>query len=163
MEGWVGHCVMTEIDRDVAALWHAVLRHGSDLSRMVRQFRISRDAVEDLSCGLPADVLERGFRALVLNRTQRGGILAPGATFTKNGENGQGLASRWYPETIANRIEAISAHADRIRFMEGNGLDLLEAMLGAGDRSIAVFAVPSTRQVGSGQVGACMHTTPLTA
>lgn len=142
MEGWVGHCVMAEIDRDVAALWHAVLRHGTDLSRMVKQFKISRDAVEALSRVVPADVLEHGFRTLVLNRTRRGGILAPGAAFTKNGENGKGVASRWYPETIANRIEAISAHADRIRFMEGSGMDLLEVMLGAGDRSIAVFADP---------------------
>ena len=142
MEGWVGHCVMAEIDRDVAALWHAVLRHGPDLSRMVRQFRISRDAVDALSRGVPTDVLEHGFRTLVLNRTRRGGILAPGAAFTKNGENGKGVASRWYPETLANRIEAVSAHADRIRFMEGNGMDLLEVMLGAGDRAITVFADP---------------------
>lgn len=142
MEGWVRHCFMTEIDRDVAAFWHAVLRHGADLSRMVKQFRISRDAIEALSRGLPTDVLEWGFRTLVLNRTRRGGILAPGAAFTKNGENGKGLASRWYPQTIADRIEAISAYADRIRFMEGNGMDLLEAMLRAPDRSVAVFADP---------------------
>lgn len=142
MEGWVRHCVMTELDRDVAAFWHAVLRHGAGLSRMVKQFRISRDEVEGLSRRIPTDVLEHGFRTLVLNRTRRGGILAPGAAFTKNGENGKGLASRWYPQTIADRIEAISAHADRIRFMEGNGMDLLEAMLGARDRSIAVFADP---------------------
>ena len=142
MEGWVRQCVMTEIDRDVAAFWHAVLRHGTDLSRMVKQFRVSRDEVESLSRALPRGVLERGFRTLVLNRTRRGGILAPGAAFAKNGENGKGLASRWYPQTIADRIEAISAHADRIRFMEGDGMDLLEVMLGRGDRSVAVFADP---------------------
>ena len=142
MEGWVGHCLLAEIDHDVAAFWHAVLRHGPDLSEMVKRFKVSRAAVESLCRQLPTDVLEHGFRTLVLNRTRRGGILAPGAAFTKNGENGKGLASRWYPETIASRIEAISAHADRIRFMEGNGLDLLEVLLGTGDRSIAVFADP---------------------
>ena len=142
MEDWVGRCFMAEIDRDVAAFWHAVRKHGPDLSRMVKEFKISREGVELLSQRPPADVLEHGFRTLVLNRTRHGGILAPGATFIKNGENGKGLGSRWYPETIANRIEAISEHADRILFMEGNGMDLLELLLGTGDRSIAVFADP---------------------
>lgn len=142
MEDWVGDCVMAEIDRDVAAFWHAVLRHGTDLSKMVRQFKISRETVESLSLQPPADVLEHGFRTLVLNRTRRGGILAPGAAFTKNGENGRGLASRWYPETIANRIDVILAFADRIRFMEGNGMELLEVLLERCGRSLAVFADP---------------------
>ena len=85
MEDWVGECVMAEIDRDVAAFWHAVLRHGTDLSKLVKQFEISRMTVESLSLQPPSDVLEHGFRTLVLNRTRRGGILAPGAAFTKNG------------------------------------------------------------------------------
>ena len=36
MEGLVDRCLMVELDRDVAAFWHAALRHGPELSKMVR-------------------------------------------------------------------------------------------------------------------------------
>ena len=142
MEEWVKRCCMFELDRDVAAFWHAALRHGPALAEKVLQFDFSRAAVNALASQPPRDVLEHGFRTLVLNRTRRGGILAPGAAFTKTGENGKGLGSRWYPQTIADRLKAISARAERIGFFEGNGMALLEVMLGALDREIAVFADP---------------------
>lgn len=142
MEKWVERCCMAELDRDVAAFWHAALRHGPALAERVLQFDFSRDAVNALASQPPCDVLEHGFRTLVLNRTRRGGILAPGAAFTKTGENGKGLASRWYPQTIAARLEAISARAEGIGFFEGNGMMLLEAVLGAPGREVAVFADP---------------------
>ena len=142
MEGWVDRCCMSELDRDVAAFWHAALRYGPALAEKVLQFDFSRDAVNTLAGQSSRDVLEHGFRTLVLNRTRRGGILAPGAAFTKTGENGKGLSSRWYPETIADRLTAISARAERIAFFEGNGMALLEVMLGAPGRAIAVFADP---------------------
>jgi len=142
MEGWVERCVMVEIDPDVAAFWQAVLKHGTRLSTKVKEFKVSREEVETVSTGSSTDIVERGFRTLVLNRTRRGGILEPGAAFIKNGENGKGLASRWYPKTISNRIEAISRYADRIRFEEGDGMDKLEKSLGTDDRSIAVFVDP---------------------
>ena len=93
MEGWVERCVMSEIDRDVAAFWHAALRHGPALAEKIVRFDVSRVAVSSLANESPRNVLEHGFRTLVLNRTRRGGILAPGAAFTKTGENGKGLPS----------------------------------------------------------------------
>lgn len=142
IEGWVEHCCMAELDRDVAAFWHAALRHGPALTEKVLRFDVSRDAVNTLVREAPCDVLEHGFRTLVLNRTRRGGILAPGAALIRSGENGKGLASRWYPETIARRLNAISAQAERIGFFEGDGMTLLKAMLGASGREVAVFVDP---------------------
>jgi hypothetical protein len=40
------------------------------------------------------------FATIIKNRVNRGGILANGASFIKNGENGKGITSRWYPETL---------------------------------------------------------------
>ena len=142
IEGWVGRCCMCELDRDVAAFWHAALRHGPDLAGRVLRFDVSRDAVNALLRRPPRDVLEHGFRTLVLNRTRRGGILAPGAALVRSGEDGRGLASRWYPETIAGRLRAIGARADRIGFLEGDGMALLKAVLGASRSGVAVFVDP---------------------
>jgi DNA adenine methylase len=48
------------------------------------------------------------FATIIKNRVNRGGILANGASFIKNGENGKGITSRWYPETLRRRILAIA-------------------------------------------------------
>jgi len=60
------------------------------------------------------------------NRVQRGGILAAGAGLVKTGENGRGLLSRWYPETLARRIREINRQKDRLTFVEGDGFALIE-------------------------------------
>jgi DNA adenine methylase len=49
----------------------------------------------------------RAFATIIKNRVNRGGILAKVASFIKNGENGKGITSRWYPETLRRRILAI--------------------------------------------------------
>ena len=122
MEGLVNRCLMVELDRDVAAFWHAALRHGPELCEMVQDFEPTREAVDALSRQTPATVLEHGFRTLVLNRTRRGGILAPGASFISSGENGKGLSSRWYPKTLIRRLVAIAECADRIEIRRDDGI-----------------------------------------
>jgi len=140
MEGLVEGCLLSELDPDVAAFWKAALHHGSDLCELVRAFEPTREAVEALARSHPNEPLERGFRTLVLNRTRRGGILAPGASLSRAGESGKGLASRWYPETIVSRLRQISEHADRIEFRETDGMRLLEEF--AGTPGSVVFADP---------------------
>ena len=89
MEGLAQRALMVDLDRDVAAFWHAALMHSDDLAAQVLAFEVSRDSVHDLECHTPATVVEHGFRTLVLNRTRRGGVLAPGAALTRNGRERQ--------------------------------------------------------------------------
>jgi DNA adenine methylase len=56
----------------------------------------------------------------------RGGILANGASFIKNGENGKGITSRWHPETLRKRILAIAQVRHRINFIEGDAFEVCE-------------------------------------
>ena len=142
MEGLVDRCIMIEIDHDVAAFWHVVLRDGTTLAERVRQFGLTRERVNKLASRGPRGLVEHGMRTLVLNRTRKSGILAPGASFTKNGENGKGIQSRWYPETLAERLVAIEEHADKITFCEADGMQLLEPLIHGWGRSAAVFLDP---------------------
>ena len=142
MEGLAQRALMAELDPEVAAFWHSALRHGPALARRIVDFVPERSAIEALARRTPRNVLERGFRTLVLNRTRRGGILAPGASLNRNGENGKGVASRWYQDTIVRRLEMIGTHADRITFCETDGLGLLSTLSGVLDRDCAVFADP---------------------
>ena len=142
MEGLVSRCLMAELDRDVAAFWHAALRHRWDLMDSVRGFTPTRECIGELASRPPRDLLEHGFRTLVLNRTRRGGILAPGASLSKEGEDGKGVASRWYPDTLIRRLEAVGDYSDRITFCETDGLLLLDTVLSHHDQDIVVFVDP---------------------
>ena len=136
MEGLVRRCVMIELDRDVAAFWNDALHVTDAIIRKIQGFRPTRRSVQ---------ALERqeanGFRTLVLNRTRKSGILAPGAAFIKNGENGKGIQSRWYPDTLIRRLEAIAYHADKITFRHDDGLEVLMS-LAYGLKTTAVFLDP---------------------
>jgi len=153
MEDMVERCVMVELDRDVAAFWHAALHDGSGLDERVLHFAPTGEALRELMERPAANVVEHGFRTLVLNRTRRGGVLAPGASLLKAGENGKGLASRWYPETIANRLREIAGYAHRINFYEGNGMAMLAALGREIGEGVVVFVDPPYTSAGGKRPG----------
>ena len=63
------------------------------------------------------------------NRTYHGGILAKGSGLIKTGEAGKGLASRWYPSTLAKRIEEANALRPKILFVHGDAFDIMKQYL----------------------------------
>ena len=149
MEDLADHALMVEMDHDVAAFWHAVLRDGKTLRQRVRYFSPSRKKLVDMERKGITRIEDHGFRTLVLNRTKRAGILARGSSFSRNGENGKGLGSRWYPDTLAQRIEDIERYADRITFLEGDGTRLLDLLLyGTADRAAVFVDPPYTAKTG---------------
>jgi DNA adenine methylase len=132
---------MVELDSEVAALWRVILSdQAEELVARIRSFRLRRNAVIQTLADENDDAVFTAFRCLLKNRVQRGGILAPGAGLLKAGENGKGLASRWYPETFVNRIERIQALPKRITFLEGNGLKTIESF--AANEHAAFFVDP---------------------
>jgi DNA adenine methylase len=119
---------LVEIDKDVGAVWRTVLNgRDEELAQRIIDFDVSKGAVRAVLETRPNTLLERAFATIVRNRMQRGGIMAPGASLMKNGENGRGLLSRWYPETLRNRILDIGKQRDRIRFITGDGIAYIEA------------------------------------
>ena len=157
MEDLVSTAFMVEIDRDVAAFWRAALEHGATLQKWIDQFEPTVERLRELEQIPPATVAEHGFRTLLLNRTRRGGILAPGASFCRAGENGRGAFSRWYPETLAARLAAIQAHAERIVFLEGDGLKSLPIFLQGWGAKAAVFLDPPYTAQGGKRAGSRLY------
>ncbi len=153
MENLADESLMVELDKDVAAFWKAALNYGAELAGRITSFALTRDSVMQLSCQSPADVVEHGFRTLVLNRTRRGGILAHGASFTRNGENGAGIASRWYPNTLIRRLRAIAEVAPRITFCEADGMQQLSSLLGKPHGDVAFFVDPPYTAKGGKRAG----------
>lgn len=158
MEDLVSSAVMIEIDRDVAAFWNSALNNCDTLIDRLLKFEPTLENLERLQNETPATAEEHGFRTLALNRTRRGGILAPGASFTKNGENGRGILSRWYPETLAKRLSAIRECAARITFIEGDGMNLLPKLLRGWGKKAAVFVDPPYTAKGGKSAGTRLYT-----
>ncbi len=142
MEDLADRALMVELDADVAAFWQAALSNGTELINRVQAFDPTRDRIDALTGSTPKDTVDRGFRTLALNRVRRGGILAPGASVSRTGENGKGLRSRWYPETLAKRLEAVRTHACRIEFQAGDGMSVLRRLDSDTLRNAALFIDP---------------------
>lgn len=123
-ESLADETVLVECDPAVAALWTVVV-HGSDedaevLFERVLSFEMTTATVDNVLSLYGSSLVDRAFATIVKNRVHRGGILAPGASRMKAGENGKGLLSRWYPQTLVKRMRAIRAIRSRLRFVEGD-------------------------------------------
>ena len=138
-ERLVQQAVFAEIDRDVAATWETMLNgHATWLADEILAFRISRKRVEMKLKEVPKADHERAFQCLLKNRTARGGVLSDGAGLIRRGEDGKGLRSRWYPETLSKRIKAISALKGQLHFRQGDGFEVINEHL---HRTDTVFFV----------------------
>lgn len=127
------HVTMVELDEQVAAVWQTVINNdeGEWLAEQIVSFDISSLTPESLKVMTESQGLstrDRAFLTILKNRTFHGGILAPGSAPIKNGENGRGLASRWYPETLRKRILGIKHFNFRMKFVEGDGLATIKAL-----------------------------------
>ena len=122
-ESLADHVTMIELDPDVAAVWHTILSNDWEwLAKQILEFELNILNAQKTLEKQPKGTKELAFQTILRNRINHGGILAPGSGFLKNGENGKGIASRWYPETLAKRIRLIGIFRDRISFIEGDGL-----------------------------------------
>ena len=121
------HVLFAEIDQNVAAVWRVVLNgHAEWLAKQILNFDLSMDDVKRVLAQSPETIREKSFQTILRNRVQRGGIMAAGAGLIKAGENGRGLKSRWYPQTLARRIREINRLKDRLTFVEVDGFKLIE-------------------------------------
>jgi DNA adenine methylase len=122
------HVTMVELDEQVAAVWGAIIEEGEGawLADRIVSFDLTHDSLRDTLAKETRSVRERAFQTILKNRTFRGGILAPGAAPLKQGENGKGIRSRWYPETLKRRIFDIDAIRHRLTFIAGDGMAVIQ-------------------------------------
>jgi len=140
-EDMVQKAVMVELDEDVAAVWKTVV-HGDAkwLANRILKFNLTRESVIEEISNSEVETKEKAFQTILKNRTNHGGILASGAGLLKHGENGKGIRSRWYPETLAKRFLDLDTIADRIHFCQVDGLDIMQEY--ANQKDVIFFIDP---------------------
>lgn len=127
-EGLAERVTMVEMDAQLAAVWNTIIENqggAEQLAERIVSFDLSLETVREVLGTEPSTDQERAFWTILKNRVNRGGILAPGASLIKAGENGKGLHSRWYPETLRKRILAIAEIRDRISFLHRDGVQVM--------------------------------------
>ncbi len=126
MDDYVDRAVLCERDPDISNLWQCMLDDAEELAQRVQGFEATPENVSKVFADAGMCGMDAAFRTLLRNRVSRGGILAKGASVMKEGENGHGISSRWYADTLAARIRAIGNYADRFDFFQGDGVSLVE-------------------------------------
>ncbi|TAH14802.1 MAG: DNA adenine methylase [Runella slithyformis] len=121
------HVTMVEIDEEVAAVWEVILNGKNGwLAEKIYNYDLTYNNVK-AELEKPNKALQDvAFCTILKNRVFHGGILAKGSGMIKNGENGKGLTSRWYPKTLRDRILAINYIKNKITFIAGDAFEVLE-------------------------------------
>lgn len=119
--------IMTELDPEISAVWQTIFSDDNQwLADKILHFELS---LETAKAALEQDVKQVrdvAFSTILKNRICHGGIITKGSGFLKNGENGRGIASRWYAKTLHDRITAIQQIQEKVEFKTYDAFQILE-------------------------------------
>ena len=124
--------IMVELDDEIAAVWEVIINGKSKwLANKIYSFELSLANVKAELENPHKQLQDIAFCTILKNRIFHGGILAKGSGMIKNGENGKGIASRWYPKTLHDRILAIEYVKNKIDFISGDAFIAMEQNIGS--------------------------------
>ena len=155
-ENWVDHAVLIELDPDVAAVWQTVVAGDAPLlAQKILAFDLTVENVKAQLLCESSGHLDLAFKTILKNRTFHGGILAAGSGLIKAGEAGKGISSRWYPETLAKRFNALHVIRDRLTILCGDSLALSDNYVK--DSQAVFFIDPLLRLAARRRARGCTH------
>lgn len=148
--------LLVELDEQVASVWQALLNGEAEwLADRILSFKMTHEYLAEELNKSSGSLREMAFRTLLRNRTSHGGIMAPGAGLIKYGECGRGIASRWYPQTLARRMRDIGRIRDRIGFIQGDGLHIIREHV---ERPDSVFFIDPPYTAAGKKAGTRLYT-----
>ncbi len=118
---------MVELDEEISAVWEVILNGKNQwLADKIYSYDLNHANVKAELENPNKELQDIAFCTILKNRVFHSGILAKGSGMIKNGENGKGITSRWYPKTLRDRILAINYVKDKINFISGDAFQVLE-------------------------------------
>ena len=149
-ENLAEHVTMVELDEQVAAVWQTIFTDNQAdwLAERIVSFDLTLKSLREELARSPESRREMAFQTILKNRTFHGGILAAGSAPLKNGENGKGVKSRWYAETLKKRLLTLAQLRDRVTFIHGDAYEIIHRH--AANRTAAFFIDPPYSASGKG-------------
>jgi DNA adenine methylase len=139
--------IMAELDPEIAAVWKTMLGDENDwLANRILNFELTIDKINLEFFKENKSTKEIAFCTILKNRTYHGGIITKGSGLLKNGENGKGILSRWYPRTLYDRIKNIDKIKNLIDFKFSDAYDLIETHID--DKNAFFFIDPPYTKAG---------------
>jgi DNA adenine methylase len=155
-ENLVEAVILVELDPQIASVWQTILSaDASWLAQKIADFEVTANNIETVLGNSPSSTREKAFQTILKNRINHGGILATGAGRIKTGENGKGLTSRWYPQTLGKRILDIAAIKERLQFIEGDGIEVMRENSSCGN---SAFFIDPPYTAGGKRAGIRLYT-----
>ncbi len=119
-EEYASEVYINDLDRAIFAFWHSVVHEPDRLCRLVRDARVTPDQWARqrrvYSRAATAPLLDLGFAAFFLNRTNRSGIIGSAGMIGGGGQRGRWrLDARYNGPELAERIARVARYRDRIR------------------------------------------------
>jgi DNA adenine methylase len=125
-ENLVDKSILIELDEEIAAVWKVIIDGDySGLAYKIQNFQFSMENIIKELNKENKTLDDIAFNTILKNRTYHGGILANGSGFLKYGENGKGISSRWYPETLKRRILEIGFIRKKLEFSESDAFEII--------------------------------------
>lgn len=126
-ESLADQVVMIELDKEVAAVWEVIINGNYEwLADQIYTFDLTAERANDILHKAGKTLEEQAFSTILKNRIFHGGIITKGSGLIKNGENGRGIKSRWYPKTLRDRILAIGYVRHKLKFINGDAFSEME-------------------------------------
>jgi DNA adenine methylase len=126
-ENLADRVTMVELDPEVAAVWDLVVNGDHEwLAEKIFSFNLTAENATKILLKDDKSSKEQAFSTILKNRIFHGGIITKGSGLIKNGENGKGIRSRWYPKTLRDRINAIGYVKQKLSFIEGDAFEQME-------------------------------------
>ncbi len=122
---------INDLDRAVFAFWHSVLNDTDQLCRLVRDVRVTPEQWARqrrvYRRNGTASLLELGFAAFFLNRTNRSGIIGSAGMIGGARQRSQWkVDARYNGRELAERIARVARYRDRIRVFNLDAVEFLQ-------------------------------------
>jgi len=118
---------MIELDEEIAAVWEIIINGNHEwLANKIYSFDLTSQNANTILQKEKKTLQEKAFSTILKNRIYHGGIITKGSGLLKNGENGKGIKSRWYPKTLRDRILAIGYVKNKLEFVMGDAFEEME-------------------------------------
>ncbi|MGL5867178.1 MAG: DNA adenine methylase [Dermatophilaceae bacterium] len=150
-QGLVRRLVINDFDPAVHAFWRSAIENNAELVELVRTAPLTVDEWrrqrEVYRGGDVADLLALGFSFFYLNRTNRSGVLRGGVIGGLSQAGQYKIDARFNRQTLAERILALGALADRITVSDLDGRSVIRTY--AHDPSVFMYIDPPYVRAGS--------------
>jgi len=133
MEEYASVVHINDLSRPVYAFWHSALNNTVELCRRIERVKVSmrewhrQRAIYDQRD--TADLIDLGFSAFFLNRTNRSGIIGGGVIGGKNQVGAWALDARFSKTELIQRIRKIGRYKSRIKLYQLDALDFTNQVL----------------------------------